>query len=129
MKRLVVTRIYEPDCTIGVAKYGDFRCMTLELPWNDNKANKSCIPVGLYECEKYFSEKYKCVCFRVLNVVSRSAIAGHYGNYTKDIKGCLVFGDSIKDINNDGVLDVTNSKTTLAKLIDVLPDKFQLLIK
>lgn len=129
MDRLIIDRVEQKDCTLGVANYKDFRCFSLELPNKDNQINVSCIPYGLYDCEKYYSEKYGTTCFRVLNVVGRTAISGHYGNYTKDILGCLVFGDSIADINKDGTPDVTNSKVTLSKLIDKLPDKFQMIIK
>ena len=129
MQRLMIDRIEQKDCTLGVAVYGDFRCFSLELPWKDNKQNESCIPAGIYECEKYESSKYGCTCFRVLNVVGRSAISGHYGNYTRDILGCILFGESIADIDKDGIPDVTNSRATLEKLINVLPDKFQIQIK
>lgn len=127
--RLIIDRLYQEDCTLGVVRFGDFRCFSLENPWIDNEKIISCIPSGLYECEKYYSEKYSCECFRVLNVVGRTDISGHYGNYTVDTNGCLLFGDSIADINNDESPDVTNSKRTLSALIAVLPDKFQLLIK
>ena len=129
MDRLIVNRTEQEDCTLGVVNYKEFRCFSLELQNKDNQVNVSCIPYGLYECEKYYSNKYGVTCFRVLNVVGRTSISGHYGNFTKDILGCLIFGDSIADINNDGVPDVTNSKVTLSKLIDKLPDRFQMIIK
>lgn len=129
MDRLIVKRTEQEDCTLGVVNYKEFRCFSLELPNNGNEINVSCIPYGLYECEKYYSSKYGTTCFRVLNVVGRTAISGHYGNYTTDILGCLIFGDSIADINKDGVPDVTNSKVTLSKLIDKLPDRFQMIMK
>ena len=130
MDRLIVNRIEQEDCTLGVVNYKKFRCYSLELPNKDNKVNVSCIAYGLYDCEKYYSEKYGTTCFRVLNVVGRTAISGHYGNWLRDILGCLIFGDSISPTSEcpSGVM-VTNSKVTLSKLIDKLPDRFQMIIK
>lgn len=122
--KLTVSRIYQHDCTVGVMNIGDeFRCMTLELPWKDNATSVSCIPTGVYECFKRVSGKNGNV-FELKNVVNRSYIQCHAGNYTSQIEGCILVGDSLRDINNDGIIDVTNSKTTLNKVLSLLPDTF-----
>lgn len=63
-------------------------------------------------------------CIEIQNVPMRSNILIHVGNYTSDILGCILVGDSARDINNDGTIDVTNSKATMYKLLALIPDKF-----
>lgn len=126
---VIINRIYQHDCTVGIMNVGgQFRCMTLELPWKENQSSISCIPAGTYECFKRVSGKNGNV-FELKNVVSRSYIQCHSGNYTSQIEGCILVGDSLKDINNDGIIDVTNSKATLNKVLSLLPDMFVLEIK
>lgn len=122
---LVIDRKFYKDCTTGRVSFGNFQCHSLELPWKNNKTDISCIPNGIYHCEKIHSTTLGW-CFRVLNVPFRTLVRGHSGNFTSDILGCIVFGDSIKDINHDSILDVTNSKDTFTKLMVKLPDKFTL---
>ena len=125
MNRLKIDRLYQDNCTLGVVKFGNFQCLSLELPWLNNKINISCIPPGIYKCEKRISPR-KGHVFQLLNVIGRTYIQGHIGNYTRDILGCIVFGDSIKDINRDGILDVTNSTHTFRMLMELLPNTFLL---
>lgn len=127
MKQVKLQRIYQPDCTVGVLSSGSLRCMTLELPDLNNTAYVSCIPEGKYRVTKIQSPSLG-LCFNIHDVLARNYIRIHSGNYTTQIEGCVLVGDSLKDINNDGVIDVTNSKNTLKKLLDSLPDEFELTI-
>jgi hypothetical protein len=104
---------------VGVMTSKDFdkKIFTLELPDLDNANNISCIPAGLYECQKTVSPSLGS-CINVSNVVGRTYIRIHSGNYTSQIEGCILVGDSLKDFNNDGVIDVTNSADTLIWLLD-----------
>ena len=123
---LAIRRIYQEDCTIGVMRHKNgFRCMTLELPWLHNQASVSCIPEGLYWCFKRHSKKNGHV-FELENVVNRTFIQCHAANYTRQIEGCIAVGDSIKDIDRDGILDVTNSVDTHKRLMCILPYRFVL---
>lgn len=63
-------------------------------------------------------------CVSIKNVPMRSNILIHVGNYTSDILGCILVGDSVRDINNDGKYDVTNSRNTFNKLMNLLPEEF-----
>tara|TARA_R110000851_G_scaffold9579_3_gene35577 strand:- start:26801 stop:27187 length:387 start_codon:yes stop_codon:yes gene_type:complete len=111
------------DCTVGRLRCGNFSCLTLELPWLDNNQNVSCIPAGVYEAEKYQSPAHGPVIL-LKGVPNRTWIEMHAGNYTRQILGCILVGDSLKYLDDDGILDVTNSKNTLATLLAKLPDKF-----
>lgn len=127
MPILNITRIYQDDCTVGILNYYGFRCCTLELPDLDNERNISCIPPGRYRCSKIESPSLG-ECVEIEDVQGRTFIRIHAGNYTSQIKGCILVGDSIKDIDRDGILDVANSKTTLRKLMNLLPNNFELMI-
>lgn len=100
---------------------------TLELSWNDNKTNQSCIPKGRYKVIKRKSSKYGNH-FHVTNVNGRKYILIHNGNYYTDIRGCILVGNDLRYLNNDEEIDVINSKRTLKKLHKLLPKEFELTI-
>ena len=113
MKQATISRIYQNDCTVGILNYGlNARACTLELPWKDNQPNISCIPAGYYIAQ-YRNSPSNGDVIELKGVPNRSYIQVHSGNYTSQIEGCILVGDSIKDINKDGVLDVANIKDTL----------------
>jgi len=116
------------DCTIGRLECGGFRCLSLELPWLGNRKNISCIPEGVYNATKYSSPKHGEVIL-LKDVPGRSMIEIHAGNYTRQIEGCILVGDSLKYLDGDTILDVTSSKATLAKLLTLLPDEFTMEIE
>ena len=105
-----------------------FSCKTLELPWKDNQQNVSCIPVGDYEVKRRVSQKFK-EHFHIQDVPNRTWILIHAGNYYTQIQGCVLVGAGFSDINSDGYLDVVSSKNTLSKLLELMPDTFQLTIQ
>lgn len=133
--RLEVKRWYRDMATYGnVDVINDtgssiFQCKSLELPWKENRRSVSCIPEGEYDVIKEGpTTKRPYIYFRVLNVPGRDGILWHPGTYTSHIKGCTLPGEKLLDINEDGVLDITNTAKTLKKLVDLLPDKFKLRI-
>lgn len=126
-EKLTIKRIYQDDCTIGILNYHGFRCCTLELPDKDNQQDISCILAGRYQCKKITSPSLGD-CIEIGNVIGRTYVRMHAGNYTSQIQGCVLVGDSIADINHDGVLDVSNSKATLKSLMALLPNEFELII-
>lgn len=126
MDKIKIERHYFEDCTIGRLWCGDFQCFTLELPLLDNASNVSCIyPAGGYHGEKHLSPN-NGKCIAITNVMDRTNIQIHSGNYTSQIRGCILVGDSIKFLNDDKIPDVTNSKATLKKLLSVLDDNFSI---
>lgn len=105
-----------------------FQCKTLELPWLNNQVQKSCIPAGKYQVVTRFSPKFKNH-FHLLDVPGRTWILIHAGNYYTDILGCILVGETHTEINGDGFRDVTNSRETLRKLLQLAPEGFELLIQ
>jgi hypothetical protein len=113
--------------------FDDYNCelaqgFMLELPDRNNETGVSRINEGEYDCVKRISEKYGNH-FHILNVEDRSYILIHVGNYYTNTRGCLLPGDRLVDINNDGLKDVVKSGKTMKMLNELLPEKFKLVIK
>ena len=117
-----IKRTYLNKVTKGDAELVDdngnviMQFKTIELPDLNNAKQQSCIPEGSYVLTGRISEKFGHH-FLVNNVPNRDFILIHNGNYTSQIQGCILVGDSHADINRDGIIDVTNSKATLKKLV------------
>lgn len=125
---VIITRKYLDGCTVGFARGGDdlqFHFFTLELPWLDNQQCISCIPEGEY----WVALRPDKPVFQLEGVANRTYIQIHPGNYTSQILGCILPGDSIKHLDNDGICDVTNSEPIMNKLLSILPKRFLLRIE
>jgi len=129
---ITLTRmIYRAEQVKGMAEVRDdkgvfrFAFCTLELPWLDNAIRKSCIPAGVYYCVKRWSKKYGDH-WLIQDVAGRTLILIHHGNYNSDTLGCILVGKEFKDINGDGLLDLTDSIATMNALRKIMPDKFKL---
>lgn len=118
---MVIDRLYLKNSTVGWLTTLGFQCATLELPWRDNKPEKSCIPEGIYPYRIAMSPSRGTEVIWIDNVPNRSAIQIHVGNFTSQILGCVLVGDGIKDINKDGVPDVMNSEATFKALMQHVP--------
>ena len=116
-----IYRWYHEDCVIGRLKYKNFQCFTLELPDRDNVRNISCIPEAIYNWKKKESLALGEI-LHLQHVPERDYIYIHAGNYTRQIEGCILVGDSVKFLDRDKIPDVTNSKNTLRKLLGILPE-------
>jgi hypothetical protein len=133
-------RVYLPTETLGsiYSPNGEIVCKTMELPWKDNKQNKSCIPEGVYIVKKMppgFGRKYgyfrfKSVPGRNMNkVLNMSTILMHRISLVSGLLGCIGVGGRFADLNSDGVLDMADSGKKLQWMYENLPDEFQLTIK
>lgn len=82
--------------TFGVMTFGNQACRTTELPWRDNRTQRSCIPVGTYECAIVQSPRFGRV-YGVARVAGRSHVLFHSANfagdvdlgYTTQLHGCI----------------------------------------
>lgn len=100
------------NCTMGyLIADGLVICYTLELPWEDNLNNISCIPVGTYNGMLRY-DKNDGWRIQLENVPNRTGVQIHMGNYTKETKGCILVGVGAT-IDN---CTVQNSSAAYAKL-------------
>jgi hypothetical protein len=127
MKHIILARFFsDKNKTLGNLilhdeRYKELaRMVTLELPDNDNKKNISCIPARKYEGIAIIRPNGR-YAIHIQDVPNRNAILIHSGNYTTDIQGCILPGSKHVDINNDGILDVDDSKKSMEILEKHIP--------
>lgn len=99
----------------------------LELPNRDNQRSISRVNAGKYICKLRYSEKYKWH-YHLQDVEGRSLILIHFGNYYTNTRGCILVGNGFTDINKDGYRDVTSSKKTVKRVLEVMSKEFELTI-
>ncbi|GGD35401.1 DUF5675 family protein [Flavobacterium orientale] len=87
---LTLKRTYFPKGVNGkLTCDGQLVCYTIELPWNDNARQVSCIPEGEYFIEKRYSSKYRWH-MEVKGVPNRDYILFHAANHAlTELKGCI----------------------------------------
>ena len=110
------------DGTFGSLFIDNFHCVTIELPWKNNKRNVSCIPEGEYILTPYTSRKFG-QCYAVMDVPGRFGVLIHTGNYAGDkskgkkahSSGCILVGYK-RAIAGNGQALVTSSRTTMGRL-------------
>lgn len=126
-------RTYHDKCTTGVfvahSSEGKIllSCNFLELPWQDNQRNVSCIPEGEYIVEQRESKRFG-LHYHVKDVPGRSGILQHPGNYTHQIQGCQLPGQRLTDLNDDGIPDIIETRLTLNHMLQLLGKQYKLVI-
>lgn len=105
-----------------------FKSHSLELPWLNNQSQVSCIPTGSYVVVPRTSLKFG-KHFHITNVPGREWILIHPGNYHTQIRGCVLIGQGLIDINGDGYRDVTSSRPTVDLLLKIAPKGFVLCVE
>lgn len=106
-----------------------FICVGLELPWLNNQKGVSCIFPGSYKGRKVGATKnipYKHIA--IDGVEGRDGICMHIVNFVRQLRGCVGVGERHIDIDGDDIKDVTNSKNTFDKIMEFLPDNFDVII-
>lgn len=97
MKSAVLTRTgCSPEGTVGTLTFGDKTVRTLELPWNNNKPQHSCIPLGTY-ITKWQISPHHGPCYHLQDVPDRDHILIHPANFagdetlgfTSELLGCI----------------------------------------
>lgn len=144
--KITIARTYSAKNTTGIITDESARqlCVCVEPPrfvdtgrmCEENVADRTCVPEGLYHVRKHVSAKFgQCFAFDDKETAPRTSILIHAGNYAADSKimrsdshGCIIAGRAFGDINNDGVADVIDSKATMAELYKRLPAKFEVKI-
>lgn len=114
--------------TFGVLMFGPHVTHTVELPWRDNKTQRSCIPTGTYQCAIVKSPRFGRV-YGVQNVPGRSHVLIHSANfagdvdkgYTTQLHGCIAPCMRVGQMrNNAGAMQAAGlvSRPALARLME-----------
>lgn len=137
MSFIVLERFaYTPWGTFGRLVYDDFRAFTVERPWANNEAKKSCIPEGKYEVKWYDSPTFDRTLAIVGGTVSlhptttskRSYILFHPANTMDDLEGCVGLGRSLGWVNNKWA--IVDSGSVVKQFLALnIPDKTTLFVK
>ena len=121
MKTIIVQRYWGDEnqtlgnCSIlGEYLRPVFSALSLERGWRDNQQGVSCIPIGQYTVKLEYSNRFKKKLWEIINVPGRSETKFHSANFWYQLQGCIALGRTTADINRDGYLDITSSKSTMA---------------
>lgn len=123
MQIVTIKRTTESDAgTEGILTATGFKCRTLELPWRNNRRQRSCIPSGQYRCHLVDSPRFGLV-YLVNGTEPRTGILIHAGNhagdtergYKSDVQGCILLGDHIGTLA--GQTAILNSRATVRAFI------------
>lgn len=127
MKKVTILRHFGDDKqTLGTLTVDGFACKTLELADKNNASKISCIPRGKYIVKWTKSPLFSLhaghdvFTYEIQNVPNRGGIRIHSANFFHQLLGCVAVGDSLKDINMDGELDIIHSGNTLNKFHEVM---------
>lgn len=87
---LELLRNYRPKGVNGELRFGgEVICLTIELPWKDNRPRVSCIPEGKYPLRKRYSPRFGSH-FELVGIPGRKYILFHAGNDAgKELRGCI----------------------------------------
>ncbi len=125
------------DGTFGVLRTPlGFRCLTIELPWRDNRSNISCIPNGEYDVDWTHSLKFGRPMFILQNTAPRSGIRIHVGNLAGDVllgkksnfAGCIGLGMKVGMLSGQRAV-LVSAPTIVAFENHMERRPFKLLIK
>jgi len=103
------------DYTAGVIIVGGTPvCVSIELPWRDNRRNISCIPEGRYKVDTHHQSPTKGACWHILDVPDRKWCLLHVANRARELRGCCAPGLRFGKL--EGEFAVLSSATALEAL-------------
>ena len=98
----------------------DYVGKTLERGWRDNKSSVSCVPAGIYPLKLEHSPRFNKKLWELYGVPNRSECKFHAANYWRQLNGCIALGNKHVDIDGDGDVDITSSRTVMKKFHDIM---------
>lgn len=126
MKTYLLERLYtDENVTLGRFWFEGEVVYTMELPWKDNKPNVSCIPEGVYTVVKEYSPHFKKDLWELKNVPKRSECKFHSASFVRNLKGCISLGLNKQDIDNDGIIDMKNSRKAMTLFHELVKETFK----
>lgn len=92
-------------------------CASLELPWEGNRTNESCIAPGIYDIEIILHpERGRCI--RLEDKNGRAGVLIHPGNTILDSSGCILPGMGWGKYMNHRA--VVKSREAMGLLLDMV---------
>lgn len=133
MKRVFVIRdVIGRKLSLGLCIVTDtenndilFTSQSLERGWLNNVRNISCIPTGIYKLRLEWSPKFQKDLWEIYDVPNRRECKFHAANFSRQLNGCIALGQDRIDIDNDGLIDITNSRNTMKKFHKALEGETQ----
>ena len=104
MLRAIIDRIESTDHgTFGRITAGGLTLFTGELPWRDNRFQRSCIPTGLYQARMVYVAKFAQWCYLLAPTAPRTSILMHAATFMGDVEqglrthlqGCIALGERL----------------------------------
>lgn len=99
MTTLTLERVYQQDATTGLFTVTALIYASVELRWDNNLPDKSCVPEGTYELVPYDSPKHGPTWYlknEALGVggadTTRSFCELHAANFARQLEGCIALG-------------------------------------
>lgn len=130
---LILRRGYTPRGVFGQLETLQRSYLTLERPWEGNKAFVSCIPEGVYTLRKRRSGVVEDTTdgeylegWEVTNVPGRTYIMIHPANTMDQLEGCIAPGlgtGVLPDRNQDPQWAVLNSYAAFKMLMEDLEER------
>tara|TARA_R110000782_G_scaffold194427_1_gene284060 strand:+ start:49 stop:477 length:429 start_codon:yes stop_codon:yes gene_type:complete len=127
MKKIIVTRHWsDTNQSTGTFLVVDekgqpiFGCLCIERGDRNNQRNVSRVNSGTYELVLEWSPKFKRNLWELKGTEGRSEAKIHPSNYWDQLNGCIALGLRLKDLDNDGYYDVTNSGNTVKEFHEIM---------
>ncbi len=121
MKKVILTRTSQNEFAIyGVLMVVDgdmveYVCRTIE---NRSKS----FPEGTYPLVLEYSPRFKTKLWELKDIFGRGEIKIHVANYYTQLDGCIAVGRIHQQINDDGVMDLAQSKVALEDFMVTMQD-------
>ncbi len=97
-----------------------FHSQSLERGWINNARNISCIPAGKYDLKLEWSPRFQKDLWEIYGVPNRRECKFHAANFSRQLNGCIALGRDRRDLDADGLTDVTNSRNTMNEFHKVM---------
>ncbi len=127
MKIIRIERVFQnenktlSECAIMQGRSILTTFVGIELPWQGNQPNVSCVPPGMYRAFAVKRASNGRYAIWLQDVKNRSQVMIHTANFVRQLRGCLAPGREWKDIDNDGILDVIRSAEVMREIEQHIP--------
>jgi len=113
MKQVIILRGESTlEGTFGKLIVDQLQLFTLELPWNNDENNISCIPAGFYNCQYTLSPRLHKYTYEIFGDSKRTGIRMHSANFSSQLLGCIALGEKLGIMDGKKVLLISRPAVT-----------------